>query len=198
MGTVRLALVAVLASLACSSAPEPVYPAPEAAQPVATTLGPGDEIVVHVFYGASEMERPYTIGPSGEIGFPLIGKVEVAGRTQAEIETEIQERLADGYLKDPMVSIDIKEVRSQKIAVFGQINTPGTLPFFEGMTIVEAISQAGGFTQLARKDAVTVTRTRPDGTKDSYVIPVESIAENRADNFLMQPGDIVLVPQRRW
>lgn len=192
-------LLALCLSAGCfGSTAEAVYPTEAAATPPLATFGPGDEITVRVFYGASEMERPYTIGPSGDIGFPFIGTIKVAGRTQSEVEQEIQSKLADGYLKDPMVSIEVEEVRSQKISVFGQINTPGTLAFADGMTIVEAISQAGGFTQLARKDAVTVTRTKPDGTKQRYVLPVEQIAESRAENFLMQPGDIVLVPQRRW
>ena len=103
----------------------------------------------------------------------------------------------DGYLKNPQVSILVKEYKSKKISVFGQVRTPGTLPYTEGMTVVEAVAQAGGFGELARKNAVTVSRGADDA-KTTFTVPVEDIGEGTADNFFLRPGDVVFVPRRLW
>ncbi len=75
------------------------------------------------------------------------------------------------------------------------MRSPGTLGYFNGMTIVEAISQAGGFTAMAKKNGVTVTRQLSD-KKVKYTVPVNSIAHNKAENFRMRPGDVLFVPER--
>ena len=123
--------------------------------------------------------------------------MEVCEKTPPEVEQVIRERLADGYIKEPQVSVLIKEYRSKSVSVFGQVKKPGTLPYAGGMTVVEAISQAGGFTEMARKNAVTVTRVTK-GKKTNYTVPVESIGEGKADNFMVRPGDVVFVPRRMW
>jgi protein involved in polysaccharide export with SLBB domain len=73
----------------------------------------------------------------------------------------------------------------------------GTVKFTSGMTIVEAIAQSGGFSPLARKNMVRVTRLR-EGKKETYKIPVEMIGEGKRPNFPMAPGDEVFVPERPW
>lgn len=191
-----LAVCILTASVACSDPPPSKYPT-QPPEVELSTLGRDDVFVVRVFYGAKEIEREYTVGGSGEINFPFIGRVIVEGRTQADVESDIQTRLADGFLRDPVVSILVKERRSQRIAVLGQVENPGTQSYFPGMSVTQAISQAGGFTPLAKKNAVTVTRTE-GGTPTKYTVPVQSITENRAENFPMKPGDEIFVPERSW
>lgn len=186
---------ALVVLCACGDPPPSQYPDQEVFVED-TTIGPGDVFEVRV-YKQEEMTSTYSVSAEGTISFPLIGAVDVSGKTPAQIEREIRDRLADGYLVDPQVSILVKEYRSKKISVFGQVRKPGTLPYSEGMTIVEAISQAGGFTQMARKNAVTVTRGQEE-KKTRYTVPVESIGEGSADNFFMRPGDVVFVPERIW
>ncbi|WP_428267996.1 polysaccharide biosynthesis/export family protein [Haliangium sp.] len=161
-----------------------------------TTLGPGDVFDVRVFR-QDDMSGTYSVSAEGTISFPLVGTVEVAGRTPAEVERTLRERLADGFLKNPQVSVLVKEYKSKKVSVFGEVKKPGTLLYSEGMTVVEAVAQAGGFTDLARKNAVTVTRTLA-GEKTNYTVPVQDIGRGQADNFFVRPGDVVFVPRRLW
>lgn len=183
----------ILLLTACKDPPPSEYP-DQQVYLEDTTLGPGDLFEVRVFQ-QEQMTGTYSASPEGTISFPLIGTVEVTGKTPAMIETEIRDRLADGYIKSPQVSVLVKEYKSKKISVFGQVRNPGTLAFAEGMTIVEAVSRAGGFTQMARKNAVTVTRTSGD-RKETFTVPVETIAKGGADQFFMRPGDTVFVPER--
>ncbi len=161
-----------------------------------TTLGPGDVFEVRVFQ-QEKMSQIYSASAEGTISFPLIGDVTVDGKSPAQIEKEIRDRLADGYLKDPQVSVLVKEYKSKKISVFGQVRKPGTLGFTDGMTVVEAVSQAGGFTPMARENAVTITRDMDD-KKTTYTVPVEQIGKGKAAQFYIRPGDVIFVPHRRW
>ena len=161
-----------------------------------TTLGPGDVFEVRVFQ-QEKMSQIYSASAAGPISFPLLGDVTVDGKSPAQIEKEIRDRLADGYLKDPQVSVLVKEYKSKKISVFGQVRKPGTLGFTDGMTVVEAVSQAGGFTPMARENAVTITRDMDD-KKTTYTVPVEQIGKGKAAQFYIRPGDVIFVPHRRW
>ncbi len=152
-------------------------------------------------FNQAEMSNAYSVSAQGTIQFPLIGDVAVSGKTPEEVEIDIRDRLADGYLKNPQVSILVKEIRSRKVSVFGQVRRPGTLSFSDGMTIVEAVSQAGGFTGMAKKNGVTVTRQteEQEGAKtkeEKYTVPVERIGKGSAANFYLRPGDVIFVPER--
>ncbi len=164
-----------------------------------TTLGPQDVFEVRVFRH-DDMSKVYEVSEEGSINFPEIGVVQVGGKTPAQVELEIQTRLADGYLVNPTVSILVKEYKSKTISVLGQVRKPTTIPYAAGMSIVDAISQAGGFTPMARKNAVTVTRATtvaPDSRKTlSYTVPVEAIASGKAQPFFLRPGDTIFVPER--
>ena len=157
-----------------------------------TTLGPQDTFEVRVFRHEN-MSGTYAVSEEGTINFPEIGIVEVRGRTPAEVEQEIQRRLADGYLVNPTVSILVKEYKSKTISVLGQVRKPTTIPYAAGMSIVDAISQAGGFTPMARKNAVKVTR-KVNG--HSFTVAVDDINRGKAPNFLLKPGDEIYVPER--
>jgi protein involved in polysaccharide export with SLBB domain len=167
-----------------------------------TTLGPRDVFEVRVFRHP-EMSGDYEVSEEGTINFPEIGAVLVEGRTPGQVEKEIQQRLADGYLVSPSVSVLVKEYRSKTISVLGQVRKPSTIPYAAGMSVVDAISQAGGFTPMARKNAVTVTRVDRSqagegerGTTMSFTVPVESIASGKAKPFFLRPGDTIFVPER--
>ncbi len=193
----RLLLVAAtLAGCAsCADPPPSEYPSQQVYLED-TTLGPGDVFEVRVFQ-QEQMSQIYSTSAEGTISFPLIGEVTVEGKSPAQIEKEIRDRLADGYLKDPQVSVLVKEYKSKKISVFGQVRKPGTLGFTDGMTVIEAISQAGGFTPMARENAVTITRGEAED-KQTYTVPVESIGKGNAKQFYIRPGDVIFVPHRRW
>lgn len=186
------ALILVVAT-ACGDPPPSEYPVQEV-HVEDTSLGPGDVFEVRV-YRQDTMSGSYNVSPEGTISFPLIGVVQIAGKTPRQIELDIQSRLADGYLVNPQVSVLVTEYRSRNVSVFGQVQKPGRLQFTHGLTIVEAISQSGGFSPMAKQNAVTVTRTDKD-KKKKFTVPVEEIANGKARNFLLRPGDIIFVPER--
>ena len=155
-------------------------------------LGPGDVFEVTV-YGEEKLSGMHRIAPDGAIQFPLINRVVVEGMTANEIADELSRRLRDGFLREPSVSVFIKEYSSKKVFVLGEVERPGTFPFTAGMNIVEAITLAGGFKDSANSNYVIVTRQTPDGDK-RIPVPVEKITEGLAENLNLQPGDIVFVP----
>ena len=185
----RLLLLGVIVATGCGESTPINYPTDPPEIESDTRLGAGDVIEIRVFQ-QEDMTAPYTVSSQGTITFPLIGAVTVADKTPVQLETEIRERLADGYLRDPQVSVLVKQSNSRKIDVFGQVRRPGSLAFRDGMTITEAISSAGGFTGMAKRNSVRVTR--PDEKRaheDKFVLPVERIGKGSAPNFYLRPGD---------
>jgi protein involved in polysaccharide export with SLBB domain len=163
--------------------------------PVDNTLGPGDLFEVRVF-GEKELSNIYRVSDQGTIEFPLIGSVKVAGRVPPEVALEIRELLQKGeYLKNPQVTVFVKEVHSKKVFVFGQVHKPGTFAYELNMSVIQAITLAGGFNPLAAKNDTTVTR-QIDGRKTKLRVRVEAIAEGSERNFVLKPGDIIFVPER--
>ena len=187
----------VLVIGACTDRPMAPYPISPPPPTMDAALGPGDLFDVRVFDELS-LSSSYQVPQNGQINFPLIGLVQVEGRLPTEIETEIQSRLAAGFLKNPTVSVRVTEYRSKKITVYGQVRTPGTFSFNENMSIVEAISRAGGFTYMARKNAVKVTRLTEDRKTQLILVAVDDIGKGKAPNFLLRPGDVVFVDERPY
>lgn len=183
---------------ACGDDPPVVYPTSAAFNQGTFVLGPGDKIELTIFYGTKEQKATYTLDAGGQMEVQFIGTVSAAGKDSSVVKEEIQKRLADGYLNNPVVSLNVVEINSLKLSVFGQVAKNGTVKFTPGMTIVEAIALSGGFSPLARKNMVQVTRKVDGGKKQTYNIPVELIAEGKRPNFPMMPGDEVFVPERTW
>lgn len=194
----RWSLALVLFVLACrpprpqaSWTPPPSSPA-KATE--ASALGPGDVLEVRVFQEA-DLSGTFRVSPDGTIDYPLCGKVKLLQETQSQAASTLERCLKDGrFLQNPHVSVLIKEFNSKKIFVFGEVQKPGTFAFEDQMSIVQAITLAGGFTKTAAKNGTTVTRVI-DGHETRLRVPVEDIAEGREKNFLLQPNDIVTVPE---
>jgi polysaccharide export outer membrane protein len=182
---------------ACRDNPPVVYPTVAPFDDTKLALGPGDKLELTIFYGMKESKATYSLDGSGQMEVQLIGTVSAGGRTVREVQEEVQKRLADGYVVDPVVALSVVEINSLKCSVAGQVMHNGTVKFTPGMTIVEAIAQSGGFSPLARKNLVQVTR-RVNDRKVTYEIPVEMIAEGKRPNFPMMPGDEVWVPERSY
>jgi polysaccharide export outer membrane protein len=198
----RLVLIGLALALfaACTDRPVAPYPKSDVAPPSDAAFGPGDIFDVRV-YDEPTLSNTYQVAPDGTIDFPLIDRVKVQGMTPSQVEQDLQKRLADGYLKNPHVSVLPKEYRSKKVRVFGQVRSPGTFAFTENMSIVEAITRAGGFTALAKKNSVKVTRSadsNPDSNQKVRVIfvAVDDIGRGKAPDFLLRPGDTVFVDER--
>ena len=158
-----------------------------------TTLGPGDVLEVRV-YEEKELSASYQIGSDGAIQFPLIGRVELRGKTPHQAADLIAAKLRDGYLREPQVSIFVKEYNSKRIYVMGQVRKPGTFAYEDDMNILRVIILAGGFSTLASKNKVLVTRKTEAG-EEKIVVPVQDIGRGEAANVDLKPGDIVFVPE---
>lgn len=166
----------------------PVEKPPE----VDLSLGPSDVFEVRV-YGESELTSTYRVSPEGSIDFPLIGRVVVKGMTPVQVSEEIRGRLAS-FVKQPQVSVFVKEINSKKVTVYGQVHHPGSINFVESMTISQAVSVAGGLTQMAARDRVRVTRVQ-GGKSETIQVNLKDVSEGTAIYYL-QPGDEVFVPER--
>jgi len=158
-----------------------------------STLGQSDIFIVRVFR-EKDLSGEFQVSKEGTIDYPLLGVLHVGGKAPSEVSEEIRKGLAKSFLKHPYVSVVVKKHSSRRVYVLGQVKKTGTLPFQDRMTIVQAISQVGGFKRTARTNNVIVTRVTIKG-KQKIVVPVESISEGKAPNFFLTPGDIIFVPE---
>src|SRR5712692_10840965 len=198
-----LAVVGLSVASACRS-PRPiergamvsareVEQVPDSSAKSAGALGPGDLIDIKV-YQEVDLTGAYRVSIEGTIDFPLCGKVAIAGQTSSRVADMITECLSRGYLKNPQVSVLLRESNSKKVFVFGEVQKPGTFAYDDNMSIIQAITIAGGFTKTAAKNNANVTRLVA-GQEKKIRVAVEDIGVGREPNFLLKPGDIVFVPE---
>ena len=143
----------------------------------------GDSLRVLV-YGENDLSATYKINAEGTISFPLIGMINMAGLNVYEAEKEISAKLANGYLKNPSVSVEVIEYRP--FSVLGEVNDAGNYDFKEGMSIADAIASAGGFTYRAHKDQFETLRRSDDGWDRVFT----------SINGPLLPGDVIYVRER--
>jgi polysaccharide export outer membrane protein len=145
-------------------------------------LGTGDKIRLIVF-GEQDLGGEYVVDSSGYVRLPLIGQVQAAQMSLRQFESAVEARLKDGYLKDPKVSVEVTNYRP--FYIIGEVNSPGQYPYVNGMTVLNAVALAGGFTYRAKTSRVYIRRNSKDGD--------EIDAEQSA---AVQPGDIIRVAER--
>ena len=159
-------------------------------------LQPGDLLEIQVFR-EDAMNRTLRISGKGTITFPLIGVVEVAGLSLEEAEQYMMEQLRV-YLKNPQVSMLIKEYGNKTVYVLGQVQKPAAIqiPPEKPLTVLEAITSVGGFTEVANTSKVRVLRMH-NGTQTALDVDVTQITKqgNKSLDITLLPGDVVFVPQ---
>jgi polysaccharide export outer membrane protein len=193
---VRIVSAACLAALSFVGCGAPIQ---QVEQPAVTlqgelALGPGDTFDVRVF-GEPDLTGTYRVADDGTIDYPLIGQIKLEGMEPHDAATFVATKLKEKYLRHPQVSILVKEQPSKKINVIGQVAKPGTYAYESNMSIIEAISKAGGFTPIAARNKTTITRI-DHGNKVTVEAAVADIGEGRAQNVSLRPGDIISVPER--
>ncbi|MCA2980517.1 MAG: polysaccharide biosynthesis/export family protein [Myxococcaceae bacterium] len=157
------------------------------------TLGTGDFLEVRT-YQEPDLSGVFRVSPEGVIDFPLCGKVRVASLTPSLAADAISGCLRQGYVRRPQVTVMVKEFSSKRIFVFGDVAKPASFPYEEGMTIVSAVSAAGGFNRTAARNGVNVTRLI-EGKETRVPVRVDDIINGTQRNFTLLPGDIVFVPE---
>lgn len=160
-------------------------------------ISPEDLIVVNVFL-ERDLSGEFPVSQSGDITFPLLRAVNVAGKTAAQVEKLIRERLiGEDYMKDPQVTVAVKEYRRRAVSVLGQVNKPGLVPLppEQPMTILEAITAAGGLTDVAKKGRIEVTR-KGSGKPRRFDFDDLQKATDPEKIFYLQPNDLIYVHER--
>ncbi len=159
-------------------------------------VGPFDKLKIDVF-GIQEMsERLVQVDASGRISFPLVGSFEVAGLTPFEIEDELERRLAQSYVRDPQVTVNLEETVSQVITVDGQVIKPGLYPVLGRMTLMQAVATAQGTTEFAKLEDVVVFRNS-GGQRYAALDNLAAIRRGYYDDPEMYAGDVVIVGESR-
>lgn len=183
------AFLIALFSLACAACS--TYGPADSASAIAATpasptqyeLGPGDQLRVVVF-GEEDLTGEYPISPTGAIAYPLIGEVHVAGMTTDAVATELSNRLRQGYLRQPNISVQI--INYRPFYILGEVQDPGTYPFSANLTVMSAVATAGGFTYRASTGRVFIKHAG-DTAEREY--PLTSATP-------VLPGDTVRVSER--
>jgi protein involved in polysaccharide export with SLBB domain len=174
------ALIVALPLAACSSGADlPVLDTSAKVSDASYRLGPGDKLHIGVV-GSTEVTGDYTVSDSGVVSIALIGDVKAATLSGSQLEKAIAAKLADGYMKNPAVTVAVLTYRP--FYVLGEVFKPGTYPYASGMRVMAAVATAGGFTPRGQQDYVVITR---DG-KDGKALPGTPI----------QPDDVIRVLER--
>lgn len=162
-----------------------------------------DRIRVAV-YNEDDLTTVARINANGRINLPLVMEVGVGGLTLAEAQAKIELAYKDGrFLRNPQVTLSVEEYAPREVSINGAIKNSGryALPVESTYTLVELVTKAGGFTDIAKGNAVSVTRFHRDGRREVFTLDVESVIKGKKggkaeDNaFLLQPDDIVNVPE---
>ena len=160
------------------------------------TLDVGDVLNISVLQPQS-LSVTVTVAPDGTINFPYIGMVPAKDKTLGEVQDAIQSKLADGYMKYPVVSVLLQESRSRKFFVYGEVQKPGTYPLDNRTTVLKAISLAGGLTKFGAIDTIKILREKKDeaGYTEIKVNLKQIMKGGSKEDILLGSGDIVVVSQ---
>ena len=157
-------------------------------------VSPGDLVGLSVFQ-EKDLTASYRVGADGSISLPLIGTVRVGGMSPSAASASIRERLLDGYLVNPQVTLHVVEYAKIRFTVLGQVTTPKSIsvPANESLSLLQAIGMAGGPTRLANQRKVTVKRKAGSGVKLMEFDIKKMAREDGGSVFLIQDGDIITV-----
>jgi polysaccharide export outer membrane protein len=179
---------------ATSSPAQPESPSKKARADDTYIIG-GDDVLSINVWKEPDLTRSITVRSDGKISLPLIGDVQAAGRTPAQLEQDIAVNLRS-YITDPQVTVIVQEIRSQKFNIFGQVNKPGSYPLTADTTIVDALALAGGFRDFAKKKSVYILRQNPQGEESRIFFNYQEFikGKNVSQNIKIKPHDTIVVP----
>ena len=174
-----------------------------AAQAVSTyKIGVDDQLQVTVWQNP-DLSVSVPVRPDGKITVPLIGDVMAGGKTPEEVAAEIKEKL-QSYVRDPQVAVILTALRSHeylsRVRVTGAVRTPVSIPYRQGMTVLDAVLAAGGTTEFAAPDRTELYREGKNGVTTPYAVRLDNVLQkgDLATNYPVQPGDVVTVPMRAF
>jgi polysaccharide export outer membrane protein len=184
---------------AWAAAPAPRGAAAASAAPAVSRdyrILPADVLEITVFQ-EDDLKSTLRVTNEGTIAFPLIGVVNVGGLTPQQASQAIRDRLAQGYLVNPQVTVTVMEFSKRRFTVLGEVQKPGSydLPDQQDITVLQAIGMAGGYTRIANPGKVTLMR-RVNGQQRTFELNAKKMASGSAESaFTVVPGDVITVAQ---
>jgi polysaccharide biosynthesis/export protein len=155
-------------------------------------IGPFDKLIIDVF-GIEELsKKEVQTDAGGRISFPLAGIIDAAGKTPNEVENDIEEKLRGRYVRDPQVTVNLKETVSQVITVDGEVKEPGLYPVVGRMTLMRAVATAKGLTEFSKQDDVVIFRT-VNGQRLAGLYNLKAIRRGNYDDPEVFANDVVVV-----
>ena len=146
-------------------------------------IGPTDNLRVTVF-GHEDLSGEFLVSGTGHVSLPLVGEVDVGGKSVREVSETIVSLLKPDYLKNPRVSVDVLNYRP--FYIIGEVKKPGSYPYEHGMKVLTAVALAGGFTYRAQEDKLVLIRATDESKQERVVGPDTSVL----------PGDVIKVKER--
>jgi polysaccharide export outer membrane protein len=192
-----ISLLAARGQINASSKTIAATSGPPAAVAQTYVLSPSDVVQVKV-YQEDDLEAKLRIGRDGTTSFPLIGVINLGGKTVAEAAALLRDELAKDYLVNPQVTVTVVEYAKRRFTVLGQVQKPGSfeIPNEESVTLLQAIAMAGGYTRLANKGNVRVTRSA-GRRKATFSLDVNHAANDlKTEPFVILPDDTITVSER--
>jgi polysaccharide biosynthesis/export protein VpsN len=145
-------------------------------------LGTGDKLKITVF-GETDLSGEFEVSSTGMVSMPLIGETKALGSTVSSLKSQIEKKLSDGYLKDPKVSMEVMNYRP--FFIVGEVMKPGSYNYQNGLTVINAIALAGGYTYRADKDDIKLKRGGQNAKEEKV-----------KEEATVGPGDVVTVHER--
>lgn len=157
------------------------------------TVYPGDVLQITV-WKEEGLDKEVIVLPDNTITFPLVGTISVAGMTPGHVQAAIKDKLKDS-VPDASVTVAVKSPQGHTASVLGQVTKPGSFVMAQQLTVMQALSQAGGLTPYASEGSIVILR-QENGKKTSIPFPYNDVARGRnmEKNIVLRPGDVVVVP----
>jgi polysaccharide export outer membrane protein len=156
-------------------------------------IGPTDILEIHV-WREPDLSRTIPVRPDGKITLPLLDDVQASGLTPLKLKAGIEKGLAE-FVESPTVSVVVQEIHSKNIFVLGQVESPGQYPLQQDLTVLQALSLAGGLAEWADKGDVVILR-KENGKQSRIKFDYKNVSKGKhlEKNIVLQPGDTIIVP----
>jgi polysaccharide export outer membrane protein len=164
-------------------------------------IGVDDELKISVWQNP-DLDVSVPVRPDGKISVPLVGDVDAGGHTPEEVAAAIQDKLKN-YVRDPQVTVILTQLRSHeylsRVRVTGAVRQPVSVPYRQGMTVLDAVLAAGGTNEFAAADRTELYRKEGDATH-AYAVHLDRILKEGelTTNYPVQPGDVITIPERTF
>jgi len=192
-------LAGVLASAAIAQPAGPASTAPAATSTNGDyLLQPSDLIRMQVFQ-EPDLLREVRISQEGTVNLPLIEDVDLRNKTLRQAQQIIRDRYDRDFLVNPQITLVVIEYARRTVNVLGSVNSPGAVPFpqEQKLSLLDAITRAGGFNRLADRKRIKLTRVKPDGKTENFIINADQLIQGSSrEKWLLQVGDNIYVPER--